>query len=136
MQFIVENEAELAQKVWQIIGPKMKGDFVVGLVGDLGAGKTTLVKQILRKIDQNIAATSPTFTIIKSYDTKYGKFNHIDLYRLGKDCSDPDVKDALDNGISFVEWFDLYRDCSKANMIISLESIGNNSRKVTIENID
>lgn len=136
MQFIVNSEAELADRVWGVIESKLTGNFVIGLIGDLGAGKTTLVKQILSKIDHNIIASSPTFTIIKTYDTGDLRFNHIDLYRLGEQCSDPDVKDALENGVSFVEWFDLYRDQTRAEMIIGLEAVGENSRKVTIENID
>lgn len=133
MQFTVNNEQELIDKVWQILEGKLKDRFVVGLIGDLGAGKTTLVKGILRKLDDSIQASSPTFTIVKSYDTTLGKINHIDLYRLGNDCSDPDVADALADGISLVEWYDYHRDQTKADVVIRIEPVDEHSRKVEIE---
>lgn len=136
MEFIVKNEQQLIEKIWPIIKDKLKGNFVIGLIGDLGAGKTTLIKRIFSKIDDNIEANSPTFTIIKSYHTNIGRLNHIDLYRLGQNCKDPDVSDALNDGISFVEWFNYYNNQDAADLIIKIENLGGETRKVSIEDIN
>lgn len=61
------------------------GATVVGLSGDLGAGKTTLVKAIATKLSISETVTSPTFVIAKYYDTQdenFQKLIHIDAYRI------------------------------------------------------
>lgn len=63
-------------------GPKAT---IVGLSGDLGAGKTTLVQAIGRSLGVREQITSPTFVIAKYYDTRDAKFQkliHIDAYRI------------------------------------------------------
>src|SRR5260370_39699950 len=57
---------------------------VVGLKGDLGAGKTTLARAILRAAagDPDLIAPSPTFTLVEVYETPGGTYWHFDLYRL------------------------------------------------------
>ncbi len=52
------------------------------LTGPLGAGKTTFVKGLARALGARIEVTSPTFTLIHSYDTARGPLHHVDLYRI------------------------------------------------------
>lgn len=61
---------------------------VIGLVGDLGAGKTTLVQTWARELGIERAVTSPTFTLVQRYETTSPRFRelvHADLYRLEED---------------------------------------------------
>src|SRR5512140_2823863 len=54
----------------------------VALSGDLGSGKTTLARAILRALGVSEAVPSPTFTLVQSYDTARLTVRHFDLYRI------------------------------------------------------
>ncbi|MDR1043378.1 MAG: tRNA (adenosine(37)-N6)-threonylcarbamoyltransferase complex ATPase subunit type 1 TsaE [Clostridiales Family XIII bacterium] len=89
---------------------------VVALVGDLGAGKTTLTKAIADGLGVTDPVTSPTFTIINEYGGGRLPLYHFDVYRL----AGPGVYDALDDigweeyfygeGVCVVEWADEIQD--------------------------
>lgn len=77
------------------------------LSGDLGAGKSTLARALLRAMadDEELEVPSPTFTLVQSYDLRI-PISHFDLYRLG-DPSELDelgLEEALSSGVCIVEW--------------------------------
>ena len=79
----------------------------LALSGDLGAGKSTLARAILRALadDDDLEVPSPTFTLVQSYDLRIS-VAHFDLYRLG-DASELDelgFDEALSSGVCLVEW--------------------------------
>ena len=55
---------------------------VIALQGELGAGKTTLARAILRALGVKEVVPSPTFTLVQSYDTARLTVQHFDLYRI------------------------------------------------------
>lgn len=84
----------------------VQGDLVL-LSGDLGAGKSTVARALIRTLaqDPDLEVPSPTFTLVQAYDTPL-PVAHFDLYRLG-DPSELDelgLDEALEVGIALVEW--------------------------------
>lgn len=87
---------------------------VVRLDGDLGAGKTQFVQWIGESLGVTSPITSPTFSLLQSYDSANGKIYHLDLYRL----EDPQEIEGLDyeeyfyseTAITFIEWAERVED--------------------------
>lgn len=82
---------------------------VLALSGDLGAGKSTLARALIRALadDGSLDVPSPTFTLVQSYDTRV-PVHHFDLYRIG-DGSELDelgFDEAVATGAALVEWPD------------------------------
>ncbi|MFP4132374.1 MAG: tRNA (adenosine(37)-N6)-threonylcarbamoyltransferase complex ATPase subunit type 1 TsaE [Thiohalospira sp.] len=80
---------------------------LIALRGELGAGKTTLVRGLLRGLGYDGAVTSPTYTLMEPYEAGGRRVVHFDLYRLG----DPEelemlgAREELDGGaLALVEW--------------------------------
>jgi len=80
---------------------------MVGLAGDLGAGKTTLARAALRALGVAGTVRSPTYTIAEPYETRIGRIWHLDLYRIAA----PDeiefiaIRDLVaESGACLVEW--------------------------------
>lgn len=93
------------------LAPLLREGDVVILNGDLGAGKTQFVQGVAEALGINELVTSPTFTIMLSYQGDQLTLNHFDLYRL----EDPDELDDIgyweileNGGVSFVEWGDRF----------------------------
>jgi tRNA threonylcarbamoyladenosine biosynthesis protein TsaE len=97
-----ETEA-LGARVAERLGP---GDVVV-LAGEVGAGKTTLIRGAARALGVTEPVTSPTFTIGQRYGGGRLPVSHLDLYRLTSlDGEDPALLDDYlgPDGVAFVEW--------------------------------
>ncbi|MGB0867698.1 MAG: tRNA (adenosine(37)-N6)-threonylcarbamoyltransferase complex ATPase subunit type 1 TsaE [Granulosicoccaceae bacterium] len=65
------------------LGAQFKAPTFVHLEGDLGAGKSTFARGMLRSWGVTGPVRSPTYTLIETYDTEQGTVHHLDLYRLG-----------------------------------------------------
>lgn len=75
------------------------------LYGEMGAGKTTLIKHIVKALGCSDEVTSPTFTIMQSYEIAQGILWHIDLYRLREDQIDELGLDELNmHNLMIIEW--------------------------------
>jgi len=82
---------------------------MIALQGDLGAGKTTLVRALIRSALEDPVAEvpSPTFTLIQPYrDMPFGTLAHLDLYRVedGEEVFELGIEEALETGVVLVEW--------------------------------
>jgi tRNA threonylcarbamoyl adenosine modification protein YjeE len=87
------------------IAAGLKPGVAIALWGDLGSGKTTLARAILRALGVSEDVPSPTFTLVQSYDT-HPPVAHYDLYRLknSREMAELGFEDALADGVALVEW--------------------------------
>lgn len=106
--------------------------------GDMGAGKTTLIKALCGELGSTDVITSPTFSIVNEYAGP-NKIYHFDFYRL------KNQSEALDIGCEeyfysgsycFIEWPDKIPDLLPDNYVrINIEALEDKSRKVTIDKV-
>jgi tRNA threonylcarbamoyl adenosine modification protein YjeE len=103
------SEAQTVRLADDIAGIIRPGD-VVALSGDLGAGKSTFARALIRRLadDPGLEAPSPTFTLMQNYDTPRGRVLHADLYRLRGpgELVELGLGEALDDAIGLIEWPD------------------------------
>jgi tRNA threonylcarbamoyladenosine biosynthesis protein TsaE len=120
--------AELGATLAQRLRP---GD-VVGLYGELGSGKTTLARAILRAAagDPDLIVPSPTFTLVEIYETERGTFWHFDLYRLEapEQVYELGWEDALAEGIVLIEWPQRLGPLLPKHLSVTLEVNGDGRR--------
>lgn len=114
------------------LAARLKPGDVVGLRGELGAGKTTLARAILRAAsgEAGLIVPSPTFTLVEVYETKAGTFWHFDLYRLEtpEQVYELGWEDALAEGIVLVEWPERLGPLMPKHLGVTLEVDGDNRR--------
>ena len=105
--------------------PSVISDMTVVLKGEMGAGKSTVVRSVLRGMGYKNIVPSPTYTLVEPYEVQSGKIYHIDLYRI----SNPDELEFLgwsdlNDGLKFIEWPErvplLFE---QADLILNLEYI-------------
>jgi len=111
---------------------------LVLLRGDLGAGKTTIVKGIAAAFDAAAEedVTSPTFTLVHEYRGPRANLYHIDLYRIdtARELDTLALDDLRsDDGILLIEWGEKFpRFVRERDVEITLQSVGEDERRITI----
>ena len=98
---------ELAENLESEKFPNM----VICLEGDLGSGKTVFTKGFANSLGIDEVITSPTFNIIKEYNSGEMDLYHMDVYRLDDVSEDIGIEDYFDkDGITIIEWSDMIKD--------------------------
>ena len=123
---------ELAQKLAPFLFPGA----VIAYRGDLGAGKTAFTRGLARGLGYTDMVTSPTYTIVNEYLGGRLPLFHFDMYRLasGDDLWDIGWEDYLDrNGVCAVEWSENVEDALEMPIVITIEKLGEDSRRITLE---
>ena len=135
MEFIT-NSPEQTEKIGAALGKQLTPGAVIAYQGDLGAGKTAFTRGVACGLGAKESATSPTYTIVNEYlSGKYPLF-HFDMYRLASadDLFDIGWEDYLDRGgVCAVEWSENVADAMEGAIIVTIEKLGEDSRRITIE---
>lgn len=108
----IHNEEE-TKKFGIDLAHILKPGDVIALIGDLGTGKTTLTKYIAEGLGVKETVNSPTFTIVKEYNSGRLPLYHFDVYRIGdpEELFNIGAQEYFDgDGVSVVEWADLVID--------------------------
>jgi len=124
-------ETEALGESW---GRTIERGWVIGLCGDLGAGKTQLVKGLARGLAIPARVHSPTFTLVNEYDGGRLRLFHLDLYRL--DSFEQILQAGLEEylnpaGIAVIEWADRWFDSTDPAR--ATERLPDRFRRVNIE---
>lgn len=139
METVIINNLKETKELAKRFAKILKGGEVILLNGDLGAGKTTFVKCILKNLGVKDDVTSPTFTIMKEYKTKRFDIYHFDMYRLasGSEAVDFGLEEYIfsksSNGLVFIEWSENIKDILQGKYIeINISLIEDGKRKFEI----
>ena len=109
---VISRSAEHTRE-WGIrLGKLLDGGEIIGLVGELGAGKTCFVRGLTEglEVSQKAWIRSPTFTLVNEYHGRLPIY-HIDLYRLENtgELEELNLREYLySNGVSLIEWFEYF----------------------------
>jgi len=144
MEFIT-NSAKETQKlavklIKDLIREKTKSALVLGLVGELGAGKTTFIQGLAKSLKIKERILSPTFVIMKRFaigDNPFANLYHIDCYRIEnpKELSALGFKEIIKNSKNLVviEWAEkIKKILPKDTVWLKFEHLGEDQRRITI----
>ena len=135
MTFETNSPAE-TEAIGAALGKIITSGTVIAYRGDLGAGKTAFTRGLARGLGSSEMVTSPTYTIVNEYLGGRMPLFHFDMYRLtsSDDLWDIGWEDYLDrNGVCAVEWSENVEDALEDPIIITIEKLGEDSRRITIE---
>lgn len=136
---ILSHSAEETMALGKAISDLAKPGSTFCLTGDLGAGKTTLVRGIARGLNIKSVVQSPTFNIMKIYFDGIKPLIHIDAYRLADVDTDIGLDEYIgyETGLTVIEWPNFIERLIPENSSeIEIVNIGDNDRKITIESND
>ncbi len=131
---ILADEAATTAAGRKLAGLLRPGD-VVTLTGDLGAGKTTLVRGVLEALGHQGEVPSPTFAIVQPYEELDPPVWHADLYRVedGSELAELGL-DSLEDSVLLVEWPDRAGEGAWPDALrLTLEITGPKRRRLTAE---
>ena len=136
----VEYSLNKIDEISQLIIDKIKTIRIILLRGELGSGKTTLVKSVLKKMGVNDCVTSPTFSIVNEYDFSENIIYHFDLYRIEK-IEELDIIGFEDyiysQNICFIEWPEIVLNKIDLQYLdIEIRNLGEDKREIIINEIN
>ena len=133
---VVSKSARQTMSWGKKLGKLIQGGEIIGLVGELGAGKTCFVRGFAEGIGvgKDAWVRSPTFTLINEYNGRLPVY-HIDLYRVGEHAQQDglNLREYLyGDGVSLIEWFEyLPADEVDEFLEITMAHLGGARRQLT-----
>jgi len=143
---ILSNNPSQTKKIGKILAKELqktisKKTLILGLIGDLGGGKTTFLQGFTKSLGIKEKILSPTFIILRKFKVKSSKFKvfyHIDCYRIEKpkEILNLGFKEIISNpqNIVAIEWADrIKKILPKGSIILKFEFLDKNKRKITFQ---
>jgi tRNA threonylcarbamoyladenosine biosynthesis protein TsaE len=132
--FVIESNSPHETKSWgRRLASLLEGGELLGLIGELGAGKTCFIKGLARGLSlREEDILSPTFTMIQEHHGRVALY-HIDLYRLDEaGLDDMGLREYLfSGGVAAVEWFERLREADELDYLsVNISYSGANSRRI------
>jgi len=131
---LVRSLAE-TEDVARRIAPRLRVGDTVALKGELGAGKTTMARAILRSLGVGGEIPSPSFTLVQEYETPRMNIVHCDLYRVSDtaELTELGLEEALHDGALLIEWPERAMSAIAGDALwIEMEIAGVSERRVKI----
>ena len=120
-------------RIGEVLGKSLKGGEILAIRGELGAGKTVLVKGIAKGLGVEEEPNSPTFVIMNAYEGRIPLY-HFDLYRVSGIGELEDIgyeEYFFGDGVTVVEWADRIPEVFPKEAIqIEIEILGENEREI------
>ncbi len=134
---LTSHDPDETFRMGRVIGETLGEGAVVALIGELGAGKTSLTQGIARGLDvgEGYPITSPTFTLINEYPGRL-KLVHLDVYRLSGSADLPDLgyeEYIFGKGVTVIEWAEKIQDViPDESLFITMTYIDQTQRRIEI----
>ena len=135
MTFTTHSPAE-TEAVAEKLAKQLSPGAVLAFRGDLGAGKTAFTRGLARGLGYDEPVTSPPYTIVNEYLGGRLPLFDFDMYRLhsADELFDIGWEDYLERGgVCAVEWSENVADAMENPILITIEKLGEDSRRITIE---
>ncbi len=129
----VQETNSIAEK----LASRLRGGETLLLSGELGAGKTTFTKALFKALGVRDTVTSPTFTIMKTYQGLF-TLHHLDMYRIGDEdeVEELGLREEIEDGdITVIEW-NKFTSFPGVVYRVDIDYLGEDQRKITIKGID
>ena len=111
---------------------------IILIIGEVGTGKTTLIKEYCKLIGVEEIVNSPTYTLINEYQNKSGKIVHMDLYRVEdiNEINELGLFEYFDKNIVIIEWPEIILKMIDIKYsLINITFINEKERKLSIKNL-
>ena len=128
----ISHSSDQTRRVGMRLGALLNSGDVVHLVGELGAGKTTLMQGISSGWGSTDQVTSPSFVLVNIYRRPTGeRLFHLDAYRLEsiREAQDLDILNFIENGPLVVEWANNIQEALPINhLLVTFDLVSNDQR--------
>ena len=134
-QKVVVNSPEETIKFARKLGSGLVPGSILTLEGDLAAGKTTFAKGLALGLGIEDVIDSPTFAIVKEYDSGKIPLYHMDVYRLDGDSDIEFILEYFDlEGICVIEWASIIEeDLPKDRIDVSIKRLDGDAREIIVK---
>lgn len=137
ISFFSESESQTTE-LGERIARRLKPNDCLAINGELGAGKSVLIRAIAKELGVDSEILSPTFNIVNRYQYSGGMFNHFDVYRIKntEELFETGFFEYIDDGISAIEWAENITSALPENAIFIDIKYLPDGREITLRGLD